>query len=58
MEISSQTVRLLVRQQLPQWQELPVTEVAQQGNDNRTYRLGHELVVRLPSAEGYVAGLL
>lgn len=57
MEISGQAVRLLVSQQLPQWGELPVTQVAQQGNDNRTFRLGDELVVRLSSAEGYVAGV-
>ena len=57
MEISSETVRQLVREQLPQWAELEVTPVLEQGNDNRTFRLGEELVVRLPSAEGYVAGV-
>ena len=57
MEITSETVRRLVVEQLPQWAGLPVTEVPEQGNDNRTFRLGDELALRLPSAEGYVAGV-
>ena len=57
MEISSETVRQLIREQLPQWAELEVTPVPEQGHDNRTFRLGSELAVRLPSAEGYVAGV-
>lgn len=58
MEISIETVRQLIREQLPQWAELEVTPVLEQGNDNRTFRLGEELAVRLPSAEGYVAGVI
>ncbi|MEO3936843.1 aminoglycoside phosphotransferase family protein [Dermatophilaceae bacterium Soc4.6] len=58
MEISRETVRKLIRQQFPQWAELTVTPVPEQGNDNRTFRLGEELAVRLPSAEGYVAGVV
>ena len=57
MEISRETVRLLIRDQLPQWAELEVTPVLEQGNDNRTFRLGEELAIRLPSAERYVAGI-
>ncbi len=34
-----------------------MTPVLEQGNDNRTFRLGEELAVRVPSAEGYVAGV-
>lgn len=50
MEISNETVRQLIREQLPQWAELDVTPVLEQGNDNRTFRLGEGLTVRLPSA--------
>lgn len=57
MEISRETVRQLIREQLPQWAELEVTPVLEQGNDNHTFRLGEELAVRLPSTEGYVAGV-
>ena len=48
----------LVAEQFPQWADLPVVPVVPGGNDNRTFRLGDELTVRLPSADGYVAGEL
>lgn len=47
----------LVARAFPQWADLPVREVAPQGHDHRTYRLGEELAVRLPSAPGYVPQL-
>lgn len=47
-------VERLVAEQFPQWAGLPVREVDPQGWDNRTYRLGDALSVRLPSAAGYV----
>ena len=56
-EITAGLVRALVAEQFPQWRELPVTPVARQGWDNRTFRLGDDLSVRLPSADGYVAGV-
>ena len=46
-------VRRLVAAQFPQWAHLPVTPVVPGGHDNRTFRLGDELSVRLPSAEAY-----
>jgi len=57
MEINRETVRQLIRDQLPQWADLTVTAVLEQGNDNRTFRLGEELAIRMPSAEAYVAGI-
>jgi aminoglycoside phosphotransferase (APT) family kinase protein len=48
-------VRALVREQFPQWAHLPIARVAHQGWDNRSFRLGNEMVVRLPSAAAYVA---
>lgn len=57
MEITSKIVRLLIRQQLLQWEKPPEPEVAEQGNDNRTYRLGDKLAVRLPSTAQYVDGV-
>ena len=55
--IDERLVRALIAEQFPDWRDLPVRPVARQGNDNRTYRLGDDLSVRLPSAEGYVAGV-
>ena len=45
--------RRLVADQFPQWAELPVREVELSGWDNRTYRLGDELSIRLPRSEFY-----
>ncbi|MBA8989561.1 aminoglycoside phosphotransferase (APT) family kinase protein [Curtobacterium pusillum] len=53
-QIDAALVERLVAAQFPQWAGLPVHEVDPQGWDNRTYRLGSELSVRLPSAAGYV----
>lgn len=44
----------LIAEQFPRWANLPVREPDVQGWDNRTYRLGDELSIRLPSAAGYV----
>ncbi|WP_114854708.1 aminoglycoside phosphotransferase family protein [Brachybacterium sp. YJGR34] len=57
VDITPELVRTLVAEQFPEWHDLPVRPVARQGWDNRTFRLGDELVVRLPSAEGYVAAV-
>ncbi|MEU3451077.1 aminoglycoside phosphotransferase family protein [Streptomyces thermolilacinus] len=56
-DIDSGLVRALVAEQFPEWGGLPVRPVARQGWDNRTFRLGDELAVRLPGAEGYVAAV-
>ncbi|MBN4064355.1 aminoglycoside phosphotransferase family protein [Dehalococcoides mccartyi] len=55
MEINSSLVKTLVANQFPQWRELLVTEVLPNGWDNRTFRLGDDMSVRLPSAERYAA---
>jgi len=52
-EVDRQLVRRLLDAQFPQWALLPVTPVEPGGVDNRTFRLGAHLSVRLPSAEGY-----
>ena len=46
-------VERLIAAQFPHWAELRIAPVAESGWDNRTFRLGHELLVRLPSAEWY-----
>lgn len=55
--IDEKLVRELVSGQFPQWSDLPVAAVERQGWDNRTFRLGDELTVRLPSADVYVAAV-
>lgn len=51
--ISAELVRRLLADQFPQWAGLPVTPVKVDGWDNRTYRLGAELTVRLPTDAAY-----
>lgn len=54
MEIDSELARRLVAAQFPHWAHLPVRPVAHGGWDNRTFHLGDDMTVRLPSAAGYV----
>ncbi|PSK95999.1 aminoglycoside phosphotransferase (APT) family kinase protein [Murinocardiopsis flavida] len=56
-DITADLVRSLITAQFPEWGDLHVRPVARQGWDNRTFRLGDDLAVRLPSAEGYVAAV-
>jgi aminoglycoside phosphotransferase (APT) family kinase protein len=51
--IDEALVRRLIAGQFPEWAELPITPVEFGGVDNRTFRLGDELSVRLPSGEWY-----
>lgn len=53
LAVSAGTVRRLIRAQFPQWAALPVEPVARSGWDNHTFRLGDQLLIRLPSAEAY-----
>ncbi|MEI9406116.1 aminoglycoside phosphotransferase family protein [Mesorhizobium argentiipisi] len=51
--IDADLVRRLVDAQFPGWRHLPVSPVAFGGWDNRTFHLGDEMTVRLPSAAAY-----
>lgn len=53
--LQTDLVRTLIAEQFPQWAHLPLKPAEPQGWDNRTFRLGNDLSVRLPSAEAYVA---
>jgi aminoglycoside phosphotransferase (APT) family kinase protein len=55
--IDAGLVRRLIAAQFPRWAGLPVTPVEVDGWDNRTYRLGDDMTVRLPTAAGYVAAV-
>ncbi|WP_314505182.1 aminoglycoside phosphotransferase family protein [uncultured Microbacterium sp.] len=50
-------VQRLVDTQFPQWSSLGIRQVVPGGWDNRTFRLGDDLLVRLPSADGYAAAV-
>ncbi len=53
MDITSNLVQQLINIQFPEYSDLEIKPVENQGHDNRTYRLGDKLAVRLPSAKKY-----
>jgi len=50
-------VERLVMSQFPQWSGLPVARVSSAGTDNALYRLGDDLVVRMPRIDWATAEL-
>ncbi len=54
-DIDVALVERLISAQFPQWADLPITPAVPQGWDNRTFRLGATMSVRLPSAAPYAA---
>jgi len=57
VQIDAPLVRSLISRQFPQWSDLPVEPVAQSGWDNRTFHLGTDKLVRMPSADHYAAAV-
>ncbi|MFE6053328.1 aminoglycoside phosphotransferase family protein [Kitasatospora sp. NPDC056446] len=52
IDIDDALVRRMVAERFPQWAGLPVEEVATAGTSNAMYRLGADLVVRIPRIPG------
>lgn len=52
LDIDAALVGRLVAEQFPEWAELLVREVRSAGTDNAMYRLGEDMVVRLPRLPG------
>lgn len=52
-DITIDLARTLIQEQFPAWADLPISPVAESGNDNRTFHLGATMSIRLPSAERY-----
>ena len=55
ISINASLVSRLIATQFPLWADLPVEPVELDGWDNTTFRLGEDMSVRLPSAEGYAS---
>lgn len=53
LKIDRSLVHKLIAQQFPDLSDLLVSPIKKQGHDNRTFRLGDELTVRLPSQPSY-----
>lgn len=57
VETDACLVRTLIAAQFPQWRDLTVEPVESAGTDNAMYRLGTDLVVRLPRLAGAAANV-
>jgi aminoglycoside phosphotransferase (APT) family kinase protein len=55
--ISVELVEALIAEQFPQWAGLAIRPVAQSGWDNKTFHLGDEMLVRMPSNATYVGAI-
>ncbi len=53
LDITLELVKNLIKQQFPEFIKLPIQSVKIQGHDNRTFRLGEDKLIRLPSAKSY-----
>ncbi|MEI7580825.1 MAG: aminoglycoside phosphotransferase family protein [bacterium] len=56
--ITTTLVQKLITTQFSHYAHLPITPVPTQGHDNRSYRLGPHLLIRLPSSAAYSAQVL
>ncbi|MFG3660503.1 aminoglycoside phosphotransferase family protein [Streptomyces sp. NPDC047706] len=54
VDLDAPLVRRLIAGQFPQWAELPVRRLESSGTENAMFRLGGDLVVRLPRRPGAV----
>jgi len=43
----------LIAEQFPEYASLLIVDVEKQGHDNRTYRLGEHMLIRMPTAQDY-----
>lgn len=53
MQINQLLATKLIFEQFPKWSNLAIKPVPIGGHDNRTFRLGDEMLIRMPSAEEY-----
>jgi len=53
LDITLDLAGKLIREQFPEYAHLSITSVEKQGHDNRTYRLGNDMLIRMPTAESY-----
>jgi len=52
--INKELAEMLIKEQFPQWANEAIRPVSLQGHDNRSYRLGEDKVIRMPSNDCYV----
>ena len=55
ISVTRDTARKLIQKQFPKYAHLKLREVHHKGRDNVTYKLGEQMLTRLPSGADYVA---
>jgi aminoglycoside phosphotransferase (APT) family kinase protein len=55
IEINTNLVEKLIQTQFPKYAHLPICPVEKSGHDNRTFHLGDNMTVRLPSGKDYAS---
>lgn len=55
MNIDTNLVKTLIKEQYLNFSDLKIVEVENSGNDNRTFHLGDSMLVRLPSGKEYAS---
>lgn len=58
VDITLSLVKMLILEQFPKWSGLSIKPVESGGHDNRTFCLGNDMLIRLPSAEAYAGKVL
>jgi aminoglycoside phosphotransferase (APT) family kinase protein len=58
MNIDIKLAKKLITEQFPHWEHLSIHAVEKSGWDNRTFHLGNDLTLRLPSDEEYAPQIL
>lgn len=53
LQIDVALVRRLVTTHFPHWSDLPITQIKEEGWSNKVFRLGNEMIVRLPRLPEY-----
>ncbi len=51
--ISIELAKKLILTQFSEYADLNVTDIEEQGHDNRTYRIGDDMLIRMPKTESY-----
>lgn len=58
MKLDAELAQRLIAEQFPQWSKRSIKAVEKSGWDNRTFRLGNDMTIRLPSREEYAPQIL
>lgn len=53
IDITPDLARKFIEEQFPEYSHFPITDVEKQGHDNRTYRLGEHMLIRMPTDADY-----